>query len=129
MKAQKIRKIPVPYESLAKWDIVEIRCRHLREVFYAALCQNTNCNIESYGMTKPRNLILDTKPIFAARYINGLDPNKTVLVPIACSCQVRNRDVLLKYWSIFRKCTMQCLLFKHLFIFYIFFVIIAFTLK
>lgn len=97
MKAQKIRKIPVPYESLAKWDIVEIRCRHLREVFYAALCQNTNCNIESYGMTKPRNLILDTKPIFAARYINGLDPNKTVLVPIACSCQVRNRDVLLKY--------------------------------
>ena len=28
---------------------------------------------------------------FFHRYINGLDPNKTVLVPIACTCQVRRR--------------------------------------
>lgn len=89
MRASKVRKIYIPNGALAKWAIIEIRCRSLNENFYAAVCQNKNCNIGDYDITKPDNIVLESKPIFASRHVSGMNQNKTVLVPIACSCQAK----------------------------------------
>ena len=73
--------------ALAAWDFVEMRCRKLEENFYAALCRNSACNIANYRLTKPNSVKLESRPIFANRKIAGMKERKTVLVPIACSCQ------------------------------------------
>ena len=88
-KAGQPRKIIVPNGALAAWDFVELRCRKLKQTFVAALCRNSGCNIGNYQITKPKSIKLVSKPIFANRKIAGMKERKTVLVPIACSCQVR----------------------------------------
>ena len=89
-KAGEPRKMIVPNGALAAWDFVELRCRKLKQAFVAALCRNSGCNIGNYQIEKPNSVKLVTKPIFANRKIAGMKERKTVLVPIACSCQVRH---------------------------------------
>ena len=88
-RAGSLRKMRVDNGALAAWDMVELRCRKLKEVFYAAMCRNSYCNIANFGMKRPIGVALFSKPVFASRRISGMRPRKTVLVPIACSCQAR----------------------------------------
>ena len=84
-----MRKNVVSNGALAAWDIVELRCRRLKENFYAALCRNESCDLGKYRMTKPDGVELRSKPVYASRSISGMGERKKVLVPIACICQAK----------------------------------------
>ena len=76
-----------PPKALAAWDMLEIRCRQLKEDFHAARCQNLNCNLDRFKINKPRNVNLKSYPVFAPMHFRGMPKNVEVLVPVGCYCK------------------------------------------
>ena len=75
--------------ALAAWDMLNVDCNNLDVDFQAAKCRNSKCNLESFSINKPADVIVKSKPIFSSEHFSGMkSEHETVLVPKGCYCNV-----------------------------------------